>query len=140
MKKSIILLIAGLSFSALHSQNGSDAIRYAQENLNGSARFRAMGGAFGAVGGDLSAINVNPAGSAIFANSQLGISISDYNTNTKSDYFGTKTSESNIAFDLNQLGGVFIFYNHAENTGWKKFALSINYDNANDFDNTLYRA
>ncbi|HMK06895.1 MAG TPA: outer membrane protein transport protein [Flavobacterium sp.] len=140
MKKSIVLLIAGLSFSALHSQNGSDAIRYAQENLNGSARFRAMGGAFGAVGGDLSAINVNPAGSAIFANSQIGISISDYNTNTKSDYFGTKTSESNIAFDLNQLGGVFIFYNHAEKTGWKKFALSVNYDNANDFDNTLYRA
>ena len=29
-------------------------------NLNGTARYRAMGGAFGAVGGDLSALNVNP--------------------------------------------------------------------------------
>jgi hypothetical protein len=39
-------------------------LRYSQDNLNGTARFRAMG-AFGALGGDLSSLNVNPAGSAI---------------------------------------------------------------------------
>jgi hypothetical protein len=35
-----------------------------QDNLNGTARFRAMG-CIGALGGDLSSLNVNPAGSAI---------------------------------------------------------------------------
>ena len=60
MKKYIFLLFAGFAFSVTHSQEIPDAIRYSQDNLNGTARFRAMGGAFGALGGDLSSINVNP--------------------------------------------------------------------------------
>ncbi|MFT3795679.1 OmpP1/FadL family transporter [Flavobacterium sp.] len=140
MKKYFSLLLAGLAFSALQAQEVSDALRYSQENINGSARFRAMGGAFGAVGGDLSAINVNPAGSAIFAKSQVGITLSNYNTKNESDFFGSKTSDSNVSFDLNQAGVVFVFNSPIQNTGWKKFALSVNYDNTNSFDNTYYSA
>ena len=40
------------------------------DNSVGSARFQSMGGAFGALGGDLSAININPAGSAVFIDNQ----------------------------------------------------------------------
>ena len=72
MKKILFLLITGLTASVSHSQEISDAVRYAQDNLTGTARFRAMNGAFGAVGGDISAISVNPAGSAIFNNNQVG--------------------------------------------------------------------
>ena len=66
MKKYIFLLFAGFTFSFTQSQEIPDAIRYSQDNLSGTARFRAMGGAFGALGGDLSSINVNPAGSSVF--------------------------------------------------------------------------
>ncbi|UPT70129.1 MAG: hypothetical protein M0D53_13525 [Flavobacterium sp. JAD_PAG50586_2] len=64
-KRLLSIIIAGLSFTAMHSQETTteDALRYGVENLTGSARFRGMGGAFGAVGGDMSAINQNPAGS-----------------------------------------------------------------------------
>ena len=44
------------------AQNISEVLRYSTENLQGTARFQAMGGAFGALGGDLSSLNVNPAG------------------------------------------------------------------------------
>ena len=66
MKKYIFLFALGLTASIAQSQEVSDALLYSQENLNGTARFRAMSGAFGALGGDLSSINVNPAGSAVF--------------------------------------------------------------------------
>ena len=66
MKKLYYLIFIGSTFNVVLSQEIPDAVRYAQDNLNGTARFRAMGGAFGALGGDLSSINVNPAGSAIF--------------------------------------------------------------------------
>jgi len=140
MKRYLFLILAGLSYSAAQSQGVDDALRYAQENINGTARFRAMSGAFGAIGGDLSALTVNPAGSAIFANSQVGVSLSNYNTKNESNYFGTNTSESNVSFDLNQAGVVFILNNPRENTGWKKLALSVNYDNTNSFDNVFYAA
>jgi len=138
MKKILSLFIIGLSISSMQAQEFSDALRYSQTNLNGTARFRAMGGAFGALGGDFSAISVNPAGSAVFANNAAAITLSNYSTKNKSNYFGTETSEKDNSFDLNQLGAVWIFRDYAETSKWKKMSLALTYENNNDFDNRIY--
>ncbi|MCD0471325.1 OmpP1/FadL family transporter [Flavobacterium sp. JAS] len=140
MKKIFFLLITGLTVSVSHSQEVSDAIRYAQDNITGTARFRAMSGAFGAVGGDLSAITVNPAGSAIFSNNQLGVTFSNQNTKNNSNYFGTQTSNKDNSFILNQAGGVFVFHDHNPNNNWKKIAIGATYENTKNFDNSVFSA
>lgn len=138
MKKYLFLILSGLSFGIAQSQEISDAVRFSQENLNGTARFRAMSGAFGALGGDLSSINVNPAGSAVFANNQMGITASNTNTKNNSSYFNSTNTEKENSFDFNQAGLVFVFNNNNRNNeGWNKFSLAINYDNKNNFDNTI---
>ena len=68
MKKCLFLLLSSLTFSVAQSQDITDAVRYAHDNLSGTARFRAMGGAFGALGGVLSTFTAYSAGSAIFPN------------------------------------------------------------------------
>jgi len=141
MKKNLLLyIVAGLSFSAVHSQEIKDAMRYAQSELHGTARFTAMGGAFGALGGDLSSINVNPAGSAVFNNNQFATTIGNYDTKNNSNYFGTNTSSSESTFDLNQGGGVFVFKAGNPNNDWRKFSMSINYEQTNNYDNSLFSA
>jgi hypothetical protein len=140
MKKYLFILLTGFTFSAAQSQEITDAMRYAQDNLNGTARFRAMGGAFGALGGDLSSLNINPAGSAVFLNNQVAVTLSSYNTKNNSNYFGTETSEKENSIDLNQAGGVFVFKNQNSNSNWKKISLGINYDNINNFNNSLFSA
>nr|WP_198999998.1 outer membrane protein transport protein [Flavobacterium sp. ASV13] len=140
MKKIFFLLITGLTVSASYSQEVSDALRYAQDNLTGTARFRAMSGAFGAVGGDLSSITVNPAGSAIFSNNQVGISLSNQNVKNNSNYFGTQTNHKDNSFILNQAGGVFVFKDHNPNNNWKKISLGISYENTNNFNNNVFSA
>lgn len=140
MKKVLVLIFIGFSFNVAQSQEIKDAVQYSQDNLNGTARFRAMGGAFGALGGDLSALNINPAGSSIFSNNQISISLSNFNKKNNSNYFGTSTTESNNNFDMNQLGGVFVFKNQNPSSSWKKFSIAINYDNTNDFDNSIFSA
>ncbi|WP_413997690.1 OmpP1/FadL family transporter [Flavobacterium sp. W1B] len=140
MKKYLFLLFTGFTFSAAQSQEITDALRYAQNNLNGTARFQAMGGAFGALGGDLSSININPAGSAVFSNNQAAFTISNLNTKNNSNYFGTKTSEKDNSFDLNQAGGVFVFKNQNSNSDWKKFSFALNYENTNNFSNSVFSA
>src|SRR5690606_14089029 len=119
-KKILFLLITGLTVSVSHSQEVSDAVRYAQDNLTGTARFRAMSGAFGAVGGDLSSISINPAGSAVFLNNQTGITFSNQNIKNNSNYFGTQISEKENSFILNQAGAVFVFHDHNPSNNWKK--------------------
>lgn len=118
----------------------NDALRYAVNNITGTARFRGMSGAVGAVGGDLSAINVNPAGAAIFANNFASISASSFNNSNNSNYFGTKTKENYSTLDLNQIGAVLVFNDNSGKTDWSKIAVGLNYENTNNFDNRLFSA
>lgn len=140
MKKILSFIIAGLTFSALQAQETTtdDALRYAVENLTGSARFKGMSGAFGAVGGDLSAINQNPAGSIFFANNFATFTGSSYNSKNSSLYYGTRAKENDSSFDLNQAGVVFVFKDNNPKNDWKKFTVAFNYENNNNFDNTIY--
>ncbi|MDY0090196.1 MAG: outer membrane protein transport protein [Flavobacteriaceae bacterium] len=140
MKKVMITLAFFATTMATIAQEIQDAVRYSQDNLTGTARFRAMGGAFGALGGDLSSIGVNPAGSAVFMNNQMGFTLTSFNQKNKSNYFGQSKSEKDSSFDFNQLGAVFVFHNDEENSKWKKIALGINYDNNGDFENSVFSA
>lgn len=140
MKKYLFLLLTGFSLSTAQSQEITDAMRYAQDDLNGTARFRAMSGAFGALGGDLSSLNVNPAGSAVFTNNQMTITLSNFNIKNRSDYFGTITTEKDNSFDINQAGGVFVFKNHHPNGNWRKISVGLNYENTRNFKNSLFSA
>ena len=63
---SVLALCGGTAFS----QSQLDAFKYSQTELNGTARYLGMGGAFGALGGDISAMNTNPAGLAIYKSSE----------------------------------------------------------------------
>lgn len=142
MKKYLSFIIAGLTFSALQAQETTpeDALRYAVENLTGSARFRGMGGAFGAIGGDLSALNQNPAGSLFFNNNYATITGSINNSKNSSLYNGTRTKETDSSLDLNQAGVVFIFNDANGKTDWKKIALAFNYENTNNLNNSIFSA
>jgi len=73
MKKIFALAIASFAMTSIQAQDITDALRYSQTDLNGTARFRAMGGAFGALGGDFSSLNINPAGSVILLTIKLDL-------------------------------------------------------------------
>ena len=141
MKKILLSLLLGSSLITIAQETTTgDGLRYALNNLTGTARFRGMSGAFGALGGDLSAINVNPAGSLFFSNNYASISGSLYNVYNRSDYFGTRTNENFSTLDLNQIGAVLIFNDTSEKNNWSKIAFALNYDNTNDFDTKIFSA
>lgn len=140
MKKIFLSFAIGLCAFTSQSQNINEVLLYSQENMNGTARFRAMSGAFGALGGDFSALNVNPAGSVVFANNQVGFTITNYNNKNNTNYFGSSVNENDNSFDINQLGGVYVFENEDKSSGWSKFAVALNYDNINNYDNSIFTA
>ena len=110
-------------------------VQFSKENINGTARFNAMSGAFGALGGDLSALETNPAGAAVFLKSEFTLTFGTNNMETTSNYYGNiQFSESNNA-DITQSGGVFVFNTYSRNSNWGKIALGFNYSLANDFEN-----
>lgn len=141
MKKITLSLLLLGSFNAFSQElTQQDALRYATTDLTGTARFSSMSGAFGAVGGDMSAININPAGSIIFNNNYGSITGTNFNTKNNSNYFGTATKDSHSTLDLNQIGGVLIFNDRSGKSDWKKIAVALNYENVKNFDNNIYSA
>jgi len=124
--------------SILNAQDISDALRYSTGDVQGTARFRAMSGAFGALGGDLSALSINPAGSAIFNRSHASLSISNLNNDTRTNYFGNSNTGSNSSFDLNQAGAVFVFNNMNSESPWGRFTIGISYEQTQNFNDDFF--
>ena len=57
------------------AQSAIDAYSLSQGDLRGTARFMSMAGAFGALGGDLSTLNQNPAGIGVYRSSEIGVTV-----------------------------------------------------------------
>lgn len=110
------------------------ALLFAQENIKGTARYTAMSGAFGALGGNLSAGNINPAGLAFFNSSEISITLDKRSTLINSTFYNSSTGYENDKLSFSQGGGVIVF--NTDSDYWNKFALGINITNVNDFDNS----
>ena len=74
-RKKFLLYIFIIASSFSFSQTYEDVLRYNSFSHEGTSRFNSMGGAFGALGGDVSAISINPASSSVFLDSEIAISL-----------------------------------------------------------------
>ncbi|WP_224483712.1 OmpP1/FadL family transporter [Robertkochia aurantiaca] len=117
------------------AQTKSDVLSLGLDNLAGTARYQGMSGAFGALGGDLSALNNNPASSAVFNNTSFAITGGNYNVENDTRYGNSANTLGLDQFELNQLGSVIVFRNTQANSVWRKVTLGFNYELQNHFDN-----
>jgi hypothetical protein len=134
--KKIFFLIGFLCSIAINAQSlgyNDLGVLFSEDESNGTARYRGMSGAFGALGGDLSSMDINPAGAAVFLKSELSFSLNFRNQNISSDYYNTLNSVEEDFTSLSQAGAVFVFKN--SNSRWNNTAISFNYSISRDFDN-----
>lgn len=108
MRFFYIVVIIQLAAGSLISQNISDVVRWSSIDQIGSARILGTGSAFGAMGGDFSVININPAGIADYRKSEFTFTPSFKTNRTNSAFVndlennsvrkGTKLGIDNIGF------------------------------------------
>ena len=119
--KKYLTFIMGMVCTVLSAQTINDVLRYGQENIQGTARYQAMSGAFGALGGDLSALSSNPAGSAVFNNSLMTVTGTYFHRENEAGYFNRTAITDFDTTDMNQFGGVFVFKNTDTDSSWKRY-------------------
>jgi hypothetical protein len=107
-------------------------VLFSGNDTNGSARFTAMSGAFGAIGGDVSSININPAGIAVFKNSAFSATFNSRNSDITANYYGNSLTTENQFVNLSHAGAVLVF-DSAYSSDWSKFAIGFNYRITKDF-------
>ena len=132
MKKIFFLMLFPL---ILKGQNIYDAVDWSTDDEYGNARYSSMSGAFGATGGNLSAISINPASGSVFDLSRFGGTIQIYNQSINSSFNGSvnKTKQN---FNNFQFGLVYVLKNYGK-SNLKKLAFGINHQTQNSFNSNI---
>ena len=125
----LAILVDGLTSFA---QDTYDAARFASSDLNGTARFVGMGGALSALGGDISVMGTNPAGTALFRKNEASFT------------FGAiMTSDGALGHDATRMsidnaGIVFATrYGSANDPGLRFVNFGVNYKKNTNFLSNL---
>ena len=139
MKKYLLitaLICTGVYYS-LSAQNEIDALRYSQVYYSGTARATAMGGSFGALGGDFSSLSTNPAGIGIYKNNEITLSPSLYFTVLKSNYNNSLNDDRKYNFNLGNFGAVFVIKPKKESS-CKGIQFGIGFNRLNNYNYSAY--
>ena len=130
----LIAILFAVTFTSYSQSLGYQdlAVLFSKNDENGSARFTAMSGAFGALGGDISSVNINPAGISVFNNSSFSGTFNSRNTDITSNYYGNSITTQNQLINLSHAGAVLVF-DSPYSSEWSKFAIGFNYRITKDF-------
>jgi hypothetical protein len=150
--KNILLLLVFFSGQFLSAQTISDALRYSNINVAGTARSYGAGGAFGALGADYSVLSTNPAGLAMFRKNELVLTPSINFNRTEATLRGTTNTldDTKSHFGFNNFGFIFNTTPRSKrstrdddeylisNKGWSTFNIGIGVNKTANYNNAIY--
>ncbi|MBT5089717.1 MAG: hypothetical protein HOM24_01395 [Flavobacteriales bacterium] len=135
MKKGLLnLTIIALSSITLLAQNEIDALRFSKDVSLGTARFSAMSGAFGSLGGEFSALSLNPGGIGMYQFSEFSFTPS-FNLNSTTSYYGNKETDYKSGLKIGNIG--LVFSSLRENSEWKRINLAIGWNQLANYDGNI---
>lgn len=126
MRKIFLSIIGILSVTNIAAQSELDAVKYVQNDIQGTARYMSMAGAFGALGGDASAIKDNPAGLGIYRGQELSFSLNGQIQNVKSTWDGIKATDNMFRTKFNNLSYVMAMPSWRQTAGETTGLLGMN--------------
>ncbi|MFK8008799.1 MAG: OmpP1/FadL family transporter [Saprospiraceae bacterium] len=126
MRSIIIFIFIAFSIN-IHAQTISDALRYSNLEVGGTARTVGIGGGIGALGADYSVLSTNPAGIAAFRTNEFVITPGVYNSKVTSLLergTGNEPLDESLAkFNLANIGMVLNY--RPQYSKWTTFNLGI---------------
>jgi len=128
-----IMTCALLFSSEVGAQTIYDAAKFSGKDLNGTARFVGMGGAMGALGGDISTISTNPAGIGIYRSNDLMTTFGFNYTSSESNYKGNIMNSDKYRGSFDNIG--FVYSSKIGNqTALRYVNFGFNYHKAKSFN------
>lgn len=140
MKKLMLLSVSSLCALFVQAQNAQDALRFARTMPSaGTARALGMAGAGSAMGADLSAATLNPAGLALFRKSTFTFSPALHFSSVNSGYADSSMVNNSSAMKLSNWGFAFV-NNDCDCKGLKSWTFAFGQNQLADFSRNVYSA
>lgn len=106
MKRILTAIAALMCASNLFAQGIDDACRFSQTRYHGTAKALGMGNALGAVGGDMTAVCINPAGMGLYRSNELTASLNLQDNHSHSTYYDTPAHANCLRLAVPNVGYV----------------------------------
>ena len=133
MKKTLIIAFSVASALGMNAQSAMDAFTASESQLRGTARYVSMGGAFGALGGDLSTFTQNPAGLGVYRSSEFGATLDiDFHNSKMEDTGSSPMRNSRTSAACNNFG--YAGSMRLNSSIMPYFAWGATYNRLNSFD------
>ena len=136
MKKIILTIVALASYSYMMAQTEYDALKTTQSDIIGTARYMSMAGAFGALGGDASAIKDNPAGLGIYRRSEVVGTLNLSLQNSEATWNGKTSNDNLYKVGFNNLSYILSNQTRSDN-GLLNSNWSFSYNRLKNFNRNL---
>ncbi|MBR4134916.1 MAG: outer membrane protein transport protein [Bacteroidales bacterium] len=137
MKKILVFAICLSFFSAMMGQNDYDAFLFSQTDYVGTARYMGAGRAFGAVGGDFSALISNPAAIGLYKKSEVSFTPMSLSIlQNGATYYGSHRDSKKMKYAVPQVGLVLSSTINRENSNWRYWHFGFGYNRLKDFNNS----
>jgi hypothetical protein len=123
------------------AQNEVDALRFSNTYHGGTARVMGMGGAFSALGSDISSASINPAGLALYRSSDINFTSAIDVTKTKTNFLNESTVDHNYRFSAQSAGLVFSMpdaRNYEAGMGRQNTVFGVTFNRINTFNQDVY--
>jgi hypothetical protein len=140
MKKILLVFVISISSTLIFAQSAKDALHFSTINYGGDARYTAMGGAFGALGGNMSTLHVNPAGIGLYRSSEFTITPVFTNIKNRATYNSSTVTDSKHNFQIANIG-IILTSNHMNFSGgndWKIIQFGISVNQLKNFHNQIH--
>ena len=136
MRKLYITILTLFAINTcVSAQYVDNALLFSQQNYGSTARSKAMGNAFGALGGDFASLSINPAGIGIYQSGEVSTTMSLLNlTSTESTYQGISLKDNNNNFNFKNFGYVTTIPGSGNSSGLVSLNFGIGYNRLANFN------
>ena len=138
MKHTLFILLTAFSVITAFGQGSDDARIFSQSFYQGTAKSMALGGAMGAIGADMTAICINPAGMGVYRSNELAMSMGLADNTSQSTYYGNKESlQSKAIVNIPNIG--YVSTKEKSNYGKLRFTqFGISLNRTNDYNSIAF--
>jgi hypothetical protein len=136
MKRLLIIILAIITLQSF-AQIADDALILSRWHHQGSARVMGMGGAFTALGGDLSSATTNPGGLGLYRGSDFSFSVAGNLNKTTGTYLGTNSPTHHYKMNMPTLGVALSspnYKNIESGDGPNSWTFAIGYNQIHTFN------
>ncbi|MDR0559643.1 MAG: hypothetical protein LBG92_05700 [Prevotellaceae bacterium] len=125
--KLFVLILLVSTVIPVQAQFSDEFLQIGTNDVHGTARFSAMGGAFNALGGDFSSLSSNPAGIGVYRSSEFTVTPELLVNRVSTDFLRKSMKNNRVRFAIPSIGYVGAWYND-DATTLTSFNIGLGYN------------